>query len=47
MASPANPTPSTDLIAEMKAGFTEVNAKLAALGSRIDALGTGSTRYVV
>ena len=28
MASPANPTPSTDLIAEMKAGFTEVNAKL-------------------
>ena len=39
MASPANPTPSTDLIAEMKAGFTEVNAKLAALGSRIDALG--------
>ena len=23
----------------MKAGFTEVNAKLAALGSRIDALG--------
>ena len=39
MASPANPTPSTDLIAEMKAGFTEVNAKLPALGSRIDALG--------
>ena len=39
MASPANPIPSTDLIAEMKAGFTEVNAKLAALGSRIDALG--------
>ena len=38
MATPANPTPSTDLIAEMKAGFTEVNAKLAALGSRIDAL---------
>ncbi len=29
--------PSTDVIAEMKAGFTEVNAKLAALGSRIDA----------
>ena len=28
MASPANLTPSTDLIAEMKAGFTEVNAKL-------------------
>ena len=27
MPSPANPIPSTDLIAEMKAGFTEVNAK--------------------
>ena len=39
MASPANPTPSTDLIAEMEAGFTEVNAKLATLGSRIGALG--------
>ena len=49
MASPANPTPSTDLIAEMKAGFTEVNAKLAALGSRIDALGyrIDSTRRLI
>ena len=39
MAPPANPTPSTDVIAEMKAGFTEVKAKLAALGSSIDVLG--------
>ena len=44
MASPANPIPSTDLIADMKAGFTEVNAKMAALGSRIDALGLPDRR---
>ena len=31
---------SQNVIAEMKAGFTEVNARIDAVGSRIDALGS-------
>ena len=31
---------SQNVIAEMKAGFTEVNARIDALGSRLDALGS-------
>ena len=29
---------NTEIRAEMKAGFTEVNARIAAMGSRIDTL---------
>ena len=38
MATPANPITSADVIAEMKASFTEVNAKINALGNHIEAI---------